>query len=113
MNVSKTPPVLRENPDGSWLIIVIDPDGTEHAAPVGEWFAAQFITRVVLTKLVLDAPKEIEPNAWILFKKNDEIPDGIVDVKWKTGGETIGYAPHRLEWGNVLFWRKNIGGRIA
>ncbi len=56
MQISQTPPIIRED-NGRWLIIITDPDGSQHAAEVGEWFAAQFVTRVILPKLVLDAQK--------------------------------------------------------
>lgn len=49
--------MLRQTETG-WLIVIIDETGEEHAAPVGTWFAAQFMTRIVLPSLVLDAAKE-------------------------------------------------------
>lgn len=53
---TQTPPVIREI-DGAWFIVITDGE-TEMIAPIGAWFALQFITRVVIPKLVLEAMKE-------------------------------------------------------
>lgn len=54
MQISQTPPIIREI-DGRWVVVITDPDGSQHAAQIGSWFAAQFVTRVVIPQLVLDA----------------------------------------------------------
>ena len=60
MKITHTPPIIRETENG-WLLVITDTDGVQHAAPVGAWFASQFITRVVLPSLVLDAMNEPHP----------------------------------------------------
>jgi len=54
VKISQSPPIIREI-DGRWFVVITDGDGSQHGAQVGEWFAAQFVTRVVLPKLVLTA----------------------------------------------------------
>jgi len=51
----QTPPTIKEI-DGQWFVQIHDGDLTLEA-PIGEWFAAQFVTRVIIPKLVLDAMK--------------------------------------------------------
>jgi hypothetical protein len=53
---TKIPPVIREI-DGRWFLVVTD-GKTEITAPIGSWFASQFMTRVVIPQLVLDAMKD-------------------------------------------------------
>ena len=54
MQITQTPPIIREI-SGQWFVVIVLDNQQEIAAPIGEWFAAQFITRVVLPKLVLNA----------------------------------------------------------
>lgn len=47
---TETPPILRER-NGQWFVVVIA--GTvEIEAPLGEWFAGEFLKRVVLPKVL-------------------------------------------------------------
>jgi hypothetical protein len=57
--MTDTPPTIREV-DGKWFICVVGED-VEMWAPVGAWFASQFVTRVIIPKLVLDAQAEHTP----------------------------------------------------
>lgn len=58
---TQTPPIIREV-DGKWFIVLTDGQ-TEMIAPIGAWFAAQFMTRVVVPQLALNAMKEPRPDA--------------------------------------------------
>jgi len=56
MRVSANPPVLVER-DGQWFIRITD-GNLAIEAPIGEWFATQFITRLVIPKLVLNVMRD-------------------------------------------------------
>lgn len=44
-----TPPILRQR-DGKWFAVVIH-GGLEIEAPIGKWFAAEFMVRIVIPQV--------------------------------------------------------------
>lgn len=104
---TETPPVIREE-NGKWFIIVTD-GTTEMKAPIGAWFAAQFMTRVVVPKLALDAMREPHPKSmppWIdpliPVKPTNTL---VLDVELKGGGFKYSVRMSEIKWSDVARYR--------
>lgn len=54
MQISRTPPIIREINGVTYLVVIMD-DQQEYAAAIGPWFASRFMVQIVVPQLVLKA----------------------------------------------------------